>query len=245
MPALVDELRRSLLSASSDQARHKRQQLLHRILRPAWFGTLRRTTPLSDQWGRERGTPIDRYYIEQFLKTHRADIHGHVLEIKDTTYTDRFGRNVTHADVLDLDAANPRATLIADLAAADSIPANTFDCLIVTQTLQFIADLRAALAHLDRILQPDGVLLCTVPGISRVERAYAAIDYWRFTPAICQQLFGAEFGPEHVTVQTYGNVLTAMSFLTGLAAEELSPHELDQVDEYFPVTIATRAVKRC
>ena len=70
------------------------------------FGSWRRTSPISPDWGYDRGQPIDRYYIEQFLKTQRAAICGHVLEIKDTTYTDRFGRNVTHADVLDIEAAN-------------------------------------------------------------------------------------------------------------------------------------------
>ncbi len=245
MPALTDKLLRSTMSLSSDQARMKRQQLLRRVLHPAWFGTLRRTTPLSDHWGYDRGTPIDRYYIECFLESHRQDIHGHVLEIKDTTYTDRFGTNVVQSDVLDIDASNPRATLVADLATADSIPADTVDCMILTQTLQFIPDLRAAVVHVHRILRPGGVLLCTVPGLSRVERAYASSDYWRFTPAACVLLFGDEFGAENVTVRAYGNVLTAMAFLTGLASEELSQRELMQHEEHFPVTIATRAVKRC
>ena len=31
---------------------------LHRLLRPAWLGTLRRLTPLSQQWGADRGTTV-------------------------------------------------------------------------------------------------------------------------------------------------------------------------------------------
>ncbi len=244
MPSLVDRLIRSVIGSSS-WARPRRQRLLRRFIRPAWFGTLRRTTPLSDHWGYDRGTPIDRYYIERFLDEFRSDIHGHVLEIKDSTYTNRFGVGVEQHDVLDINPSNPGATIVADLAAADSVPADTFDCMILTQTLQFIPDLRAAVAHVHRILRPGGVLLCTAPGISRVERAYASTDYWRFTPAACSLLFRGEFGMENVTVRTYGNVLTAMAFLTGLASEELSRRELAQHDEHFPVTIATRAVKRC
>ncbi len=220
------------------------QQFLRRLRRPAWLGTLRRTTPLSDQWGYDRGTPIDRYYIERFLEVHRQDIHGHVLEVKDSTYTDRYGQNVARKDVLDIDAANPYATVVADLATADSIPADSFDCFILTQTLQFVSDLRASVAHIHRILRPGGVLLCTVPGISRVERAYASTDYWRFTPASCSLLFDGEFGARQVSVCGYGNVLTAIAFLTGLASEELSQRELATPGEYFPVMIAIRAVKR-
>ena len=33
--------------------------------------------------GRDRGTPIDRHYIERFLDEHRADIRGRVLEVRD------------------------------------------------------------------------------------------------------------------------------------------------------------------
>ena len=43
-----------------------------------------------------------------------------------------------------------------------------FDCAIVTQTLQFVYDVRAALATLHRILAPGGVLLATVPGITKI-----------------------------------------------------------------------------
>jgi SAM-dependent methyltransferase len=220
------------------------QQFLRRLRRPAWLGTLRRTTPLSDHWGYDRGTPIDRHYIERFLEAHRQDIHGHVLEVKDSTYTDRYGQNVARKDVLDIDAANPHATVVADLAAADSIKADSFDCFILTQTLQFVSDLHASVAHIHRILRPGGVLLCTVPGISRVERAYASKDYWRFTPAACSLLFDGEFGAQQVSVHGYGNVLAAIAFLTGLASEELSQRELATQGEDFPVMIATRAVKR-
>src|SRR5262245_14131445 len=118
------------------------RQRLRRLLRPAWLGTLRRLTPLSDSWGMDRGTPVDRYYIEQFLAEHRADIHGRVLEGRDDHYSTRFGSGVLKQDVLDINPANPQATLVADLAAADAIPANQFDCFVLTQTLQFIYDTR-------------------------------------------------------------------------------------------------------
>ena len=93
------------------------RQRARRVVGPGWFRTMRRTTPLSDHWGRERGTPIDRYYIEQFLNTHQSDIRGSVLEVMDTRYTDLFGSDVQRSDVLDVDRDNPEATLVADLGA--------------------------------------------------------------------------------------------------------------------------------
>lgn len=215
---------------------------LHRWYPPAWMGTLRRTTPLSSSWGFDRGRPIDRYYIDGFLKRHRQDIHGRVLEILNCNYTEQYGSGIEQADILDIDAKNPLATIVADLAAADSVDSDLFDCFILTQTLQLIYDAKSAIAHSHRILRPGGVLLVTIPAVSRLA-GEGYTDYWRFTPASCSRLFGEIFGPDQVTVYPYGNILTAVAFLEGMACEELSKRELDANDERFPVLLAIRAVK--
>src|SRR5919108_701423 len=137
------------------QAAYVRQRI-RRVVRPARLGTLRRTTPLSHDFGYDRGTPVDRYYIERFLWAHRDDVRGRVLEVKDSTYTDWLGSGVTQKDVLDIDRANEDATISADLASADEIADGTFDCFILTQTLQLIYDVRSAVTHARRILRPGG-----------------------------------------------------------------------------------------
>jgi hypothetical protein len=229
---------------SPDRQQHLRQRL-NRLLRPAWLGTLRRTTPLSQNWGFDRGVPVDRYYIERFLGEHRTDIRGRVLEVKDGDYTRRFGSGVEDCEVLDLDPKNPQATIVADLTALDStITAGSFDCFILTQTLQFIYDVHAAVAGSHRLLGPGGVLLATVPAVSRAPAQHERIiDYWRFTTASVSALFGDVFGVGRVEVSSYGNVLAAIAFLAGMAADELSPNELDTNDPDIPVLIAVRAVK--
>ena len=201
------------------------------------------TTPISDRWGYDRGTPVDRYYIEQFLAEHRGDIRGHVLEGQNAQYTDRFGSAVERRDILDIDADNTQATLIADLSAGDGIPAGRFDCFILTQTLQFIYDLPAALAQGRRLLRPGGVLLATMPCLSKIDPALETVDFWRFTPASITRLFAQVFGSEQATVRAYGNVLAGIAFLTGMAAEELSAAELGAYDRFFPVLVGVRATK--
>jgi len=131
---------------------------LRRLTRPALLGTLGWTAPVSRRFGYDRGTPIDRYYIERFLEANRAAIQGRVLEVKDSGYTDRFGTDVTGRDVLDADASNPFATIVDDLATCDSIPDGSFDCIILTQTLQFIFDTRAALRSLEQVVQRMSVM---------------------------------------------------------------------------------------
>lgn len=240
MYALALTTAKTLLSQPTRQGLRKR---LRRFRRPAWLGTLRRTTPLSNNWGSDRGTPVDRYYIEHFLKDHRGDIRGRVIEVKNSQYTERFGIDIERREVLDINPHNPEATIHADLAAAHSIPSDSFDCFILTQTLQFIYEPRAALAHARRVLRSGGAILATVPSIIRMDCELDDIDYWRFTVPSCRSLFGEIFGADRIVIHAYGNVLASTAFLNGMAAEELHRNELDAPDSRFPVVIGVRAVK--
>jgi SAM-dependent methyltransferase len=219
------------------------RQVLRRLTRPAWLGTLRRTSPLSTQWGIDRGTPVDRHYIHAFLELWSSDIRGRVLEVGTDRYTTRFGRGVDSAEVLDIDATNRAATIVADLSAADAIASNTFDCVILTQTLQFVFDPGSAVRHAHRILRPGGVLLATLPGITRVDPHLAHTDFWRFTVPACRRLFAGAFGSGNLQVRSYGNVLSCVAFLSGMASEELSARELGACDDEFPLIVAVRALK--
>lgn len=217
---------------------------LRRLRYPSIDGLLS-VRPKSAHWGWDRGTPVDRYYIEQFLAEHAADIRGNALEVKDAAYTKRFGRGVVRADVLDIDPANVQATIVADLSIGEGIPREFFDCFILTQTLQFIYDFRGAVAQCERLLRPGGVLLATVPALSRIAHDDGLEwDYWRFTAASCRRVFGEVFGDDDVTVRTYGNVLASTAFLRGTAFEEIPRRKLDVNDPYFPTLVAIRAVKR-
>ncbi len=211
------------------------------------FGDLRRLKPIDPQFGFSRGKVIDRYYIERFLQTNAADIQGRVLELGDNSYTVRYGSSrVSQSDVLHYTQGNPMATMVADLTKADHIASNIFDCIILTQTLQMIYDVRAALKHLYRILKPGGVLLATAHGTSKICRVLGEDpwgEYWRFTAQSSQIMFEEFFKAGHVKVTTYGNVLSAIAFLHGLVAEDITQEELDHHDPKFEVLIGVRSVK--
>jgi SAM-dependent methyltransferase len=210
------------------------------------FGHLRRLKPISPDYGYSRGLPIDRYYIEQFLSEFAADIRGHVLEIKHGKYTLKYGQDrVTRSDVLHPVEGNPDATIIADLTKADHLPSNTYDSIIFTQTLQVIYDIRTTIATLYRILKPGGVLLATASGMAQLslEDFDKWGEYWRFTSLSARLLFEEVFSAGNVTVSSYGNVLAAISFLEGLACEDLKRSELDARDRSYEVLIAVRAFK--
>ena len=212
------------------------------------FGDLRRLTPLSRRWGKDRGgRPIDRYYVERFLAAHSADIHGRVLEVGDDAYTRRFGGDrVGRRDVLHPVPGNAKATIVADLTTdTGPLPAEAFDCVILTQVLHVLADPGPAVRTAHRILRPGGVVLATLAGISQISRWDMERwgDYWRFTTASARRLFVSAFPLDHVGVESHGNVLTAISFLQGLTAEEMRPGELDYLDPDYQLLVTVRAVK--
>lgn len=212
------------------------------------FSSLRRTTPYRPNFGWNRGQCIDRYYIDEFLSAHVADIRGRILEVGDPEYARKFGADrVTQIDVIDLDPNNSRARIHDDLCSAASIADDTYDCILCPQTLLVIYDFRAAIRTMHRILKPGGVLLATTPGIAQIcpRPMIGGIgrDYWRFTDLSARQAFADVFGDSNVQVQTYGNALTAVALLHGLVTQEFTPDELDYHDPDYQVTIAIRSSK--
>ena len=209
------------------------------------FGDFHGTEPISDQFGFDRGTPVDRYYIEDFLSKNADAIRGRTLEIGDDEYTARFGGSQTaKRDVLHVHAQNPAATIVGDLGVPNTLPVDAFDCAVITQTIHLIWDMKAAVEELKRGLKPGGILLLTVPGITQVDRdEWGAGWYWSLTQMSAKRLFEEVFGEGNVVRGCYGNVYAATSFLQGLAVDEVSTDKLDVYDPAYPMIITIRATK--
>lgn len=209
-------------------------------------GDLNRKTPFSREFGYDRGGPVDRYYIENFLKNESGSIRGRVLEIGDNSYTLAFGgAKVAKSDILHIHSGNPKATFVGDLSNAPHIPDNTFDCIILTQTLHLIYDVRGALKTCERILKPGGVLLLTVPGISQIDHdEWNDIWLWSFTTASMKKLMAEVFPANPASINTYGNVFIATAFLYGMGVGEVTKDQLDFTDPHYQVIITVKAVKQ-
>nr|WP_246316042.1 methyltransferase domain-containing protein [Kineococcus aurantiacus] len=190
---------------------------------------LRRADPLSE-WGFERGTPVDRFYIERFLQEQREHVHGRVLEVKEDQYATASGASAV--DVLDIDPANPLATVVGDLCDEVTLAAGTYDAAVVTQTLQYVPDPRAALRNLLVALRPQGRLLVTVPCLSRLA---GEGDRWRWTARGFSDLVAAAGGAGDV--RAVGNGAAARAFLLGAAAEELPRATLLTDDPEVPLLV--------
>ena len=205
-----------------------------------------RPEPVSRQFGLDRGQPIDRYYIEGFLQANAASVFGRVLEIGDDAYSRRFGGNrITFQEVLHVNPGYPGVTVIGDISHAPHLKSDSYDCIILTQTLHYIFDVSAAVAEVKRILKPGGIALVSVPGISQIcrDQEDKESDTWRFTESGVRRLFAHEFGEEFVTARAYGNVNTATAFLRGLCMSDVKPADLDYHDPQYQMVITLRAVK--
>ena len=210
------------------------------------FGSLATTAPASRVFGLDRGTPINRHYIEQFLAGRAELIRGTVLEVGDSDYSRRFGGDrVERCEVLHATADNPAATIIGDLTDPATLPANAMDCFICTQTLDCIFDVQKAVLGAHQLLKPGGVLLATVSGISQISRYDMERwgEYWRFTTAAATRLFAPVF-TGGVEVGSCGNLLAAIAFLQGLAVEDLpAPALLDEHDADYQLVVTVVARK--
>jgi len=219
------------------------KRIIKRIIKPKFlYFFYPRHKPLSNYYGLDRGQAIDRYYIEKFLDQNRQAITGHCLEVLNNDYSLRYGKKITKSDILDIDTNNKAATIYGDLRQLNNIPDNTFDCIILTQVLQFIDDGLSAIKNCERILKPGGTLLATLPSISRIDCVSGAeSDYWRFTVASAKYLFSKIFN--NFEISSVGNVKAGLYFWIGLATEEISKKDLDYDDKNFPCLITVKATK--
>ena len=201
--------------------------------RPRW-GNLRRVRPFSTHFGFDRGTPVDRYYLHAFLDQHRADITGRVLEIQLPGYTEKYGHDLTASHTVDVVTTfNPTPSYHVDLAHADGvIPDASYDC--------FLRDLEGCLRQARRVVRPGGVILassgCHIPLTPDTP------DYWHLSGDGWREITSRVWPDCEVEVTQHGNCLAATAAMMGLAAEELTPAELDARDPRYPVqvTIACR-----
>lgn len=217
---------------------------LRRATHPAPDALMACDAPASRVFGLDRGTPIDRHYIEGFLREHQGLIRGCTLEVGELRYTTTLGGSrVENAEVL-LTAADGQAhTVAGDLTDPATLPDRRSDCFVCTQTLNFIYDVHAAVESAHRILKPGGVLLATVAGISQISRYDMDRwgDYWRFTTASLEKLLSPVFRGG-VEVASHGNVLAATAFLHGLAVEDLPDRaRLDARDPDYQVIVTAVA----
>lgn len=201
-----------------------------------------RSRAVSDFLGHDRGTPIDRYYIEDFLKKYSHYIKGNVLEVRDNNYTKKYGgEKINKSDILVYrEEANLDYTIVDDLSDPKVLRDNYYDCIILTQVLQYIPQIQKALHYTYSKLKHGGIALITVPGIAPI----STYDYerwdanWMFTGLTMRYLLSQITDRKNFDIYTYGNIKSAAAFLYGYAWQELKKVDLDKNDIKYQVIVA-------
>ena len=203
------------------------------------------TYPAGRVFGHNRGGSIGRYYIDRFLSSNRTDIKGNVLEIGDRGYTEKYGTDIKGSYVLHYsgEGLEEPYDFCGDLQSGEGIKKSFYDCIILTQVLDFIFDIQAVVRVVRESLNVGGVCLVTVSGITPISRSdmdrYG--HFWNFTTKSLKELF--EIDGLETEVMFNGNCKVACACLQGMAVEDLTKEELDWLDEDFQVTITARIVR--
>lgn len=209
------------------------------------WGDLCRSAPFSDHYGGERGLPVDRVYMIDFLRAHIDAVRGRVLEVESEMWTKGLEpAGVTSVEVIDIDADNPKATIVADLCDPQALDADSFDCVIIMQTIQYLADPAAAFAGIWKALASGGTVLVSSPVISRLDFICGPEgDRCRFTASGLRSLAEATMPGATVTAENFGSLATAIAFLAGIPADDMSSTALSWSDHRLPIVACARIDK--
>lgn len=218
---------------------------IKKCLRPKLLKYFSPTTPISKFFGFDRGTPIDRFYLNQFLEKKSQFIVNNVVEIEENQLSLKHGGDKIHSHILTYGPPKSANSFQGDLTNLTTLPQNTFDTFICTQTLNFIYDYEAALKGIHSMLKPGGSLLISVAGLSQISRYDMDRwgDYWRFSDLSLRKLLEKYFDSEKIEIKTFGNVYAASNFLYGIASEELSQKKLAVQDNDYQIIICAHAIK--
>lgn len=203
------------------------------------YSDFKRYAPLCHDYGYSRGTPIDRYYLEQFIREIRSYVVGYTLEIggsRENQYLYGF-TNAMSYKTMDMHQ-KPEVDITGDIHDPNSLGSNSFDSIILFNVLEHCEKPWIVVENIYNWLTKRGSVFCMVPNSQRIHRDPK--DYWRILPDGMRSLF-AKFPIKQLYL--YGNPITTIATMMGVAAEELSSEELNSFNSEYLVATCIYACK--
>ncbi len=216
------------------------QKKLKRIKQPLDINLLN-GYPIERDFGSNRGKPLDRYYIEEFIEKNRSIIRGKVLEIGDDRYSKKY---LDNSQINVLRGKNNRNYInhegdLLDFNSLKSI--GKFDTLILTNVINFIYEYDIAIKNIAKLITKDGKCLFSVSGLSGLSKFDNERwgDYWRFSEKSLYLSLKKHF--HNVEIDYFGNASVAAASILGIVTEDLPESTLKIKDYDYPVIIVAIA----
>lgn len=186
----------------------------------------------------ERDTAIERHFFTALVARWADDLRGQVLEIGAGGYAQPHSDRLESLEIIDRSpSGEPEASVLAALANLD---VGRFDCVLVSETLEFSLDGEAVLRAVRRAIKPGGIAIVLAPGIAAGSPTGARHQLLGFTELSMRMLAERALEPERITLETFGNVLLASAFLEGRKPEELPEHAFGVNDPAYQLGVAVR-----
>ena len=203
------------------------------------WGDLRRRFPVDANYGFGRGTPIDRFYLDIFLRKIKKNVCGKILEIgADQKRLDlKKYKPGARFDSLDIEGKS-KPTFTANAEVQSILKPRSYDSILAFNVLGHCRNPFSVTKNMHTWLRPGGIAFCAVSSSQRVGRCPE--DCWKIQPDGLRALF-SNF--RKIQIISYGNLTTTIGALQGLAAEELSKEELLDHHPDYPVLSCVIAEK--
>lgn len=203
------------------------------------WGDFRRKVPICQAFGLTRGTPVDRYYLRQFIEEIQEQVNGKILEVGGTPKDKDFYQlnQGSSYQILNLEAGSG-VDIVGDIHNPSVMEPESLDSVIIFNVLEHCYAPWIAVENIHKWLKSGGKCFAMVPNGIRVHAT--PVDYWRPLPDGMNFLF-RNFSQQKLYV--YGNPISVIASYHGIAAEELSEEELNTFHPDYPVATCIVAEK--
>jgi len=132
-----------------------------------------------------------RAFLDRFLFDNQSRLSGRVLDIGGQKVTPRGDFRPPLGQVSSWIYVNPDWRAAADIAGAlPYLPFRdqSFDAVVCTEVLEYVLEVKSAIAEIARVLDSEGVAVVSVPFLHR-SHDDSTLDCHRFTFGLLERLF--------------------------------------------------------
>jgi SAM-dependent methyltransferase len=176
---------------------------------------------LADAARRRYYSPVFYVQYRMVLPLIEKHLQGRVIDLGSgyAPFRRYMPAEVTSYDTLDYSRDLPDLTYVSDLQSMPEIPDGAYDAGLCLEVLEHLPEPLQALREIHRILRPGGVLLLSVPHLSRLHDV--PFDFYRFTRHGLEHVLEAA-GFETVTLVGKGGLFSFLGHQVSTAILTLS-----------------------